>query len=217
MKTPTAVAEFLVSGIYRFYEKLLDIEHVVVQFARNVIETEQSRLERIAESISYSVSDYINERQIQLTRKGNEIQQNVSQFVFKKSNEINNLKYGFESVVSLWFVETKNRLVQKQRILKRVTDASILRENNHIIRLKEQTKNSLRRVFLMERERIHLNENTIRLLNPENVLKRGYTLTFKEGKIIKSAKQLTLNEEVEIKFSDGKVKSRIIKKDKNGN
>jgi exodeoxyribonuclease VII large subunit len=42
-------------------------------------------------------------------------------------------------------------------------------------------------------------------------LKRGYTLTLKEGKIIKSAKQINLNEEIETRFSDGTVKSKIVK------
>jgi len=50
------------------------------------------------------------------------------------------------------------------------------------------------------------------LLNPKNVLNRGYSLTLKEGKIIKSANLLKVNDEMETRFADGNVKSKVIKK-----
>jgi exodeoxyribonuclease VII large subunit len=53
----------------------------------------------------------------------------------------------------------------------------------------------------------------VRLLNPENVLNRGYTLTLKDGKIVKSANPLQLNDEIETRFADGKIKSKITKKE----
>jgi exodeoxyribonuclease VII large subunit len=68
-------------------------------------------------------------------------------------------------------------------------------------------------MIFREQERIHFNENTIRLINPDNVLKRGYTITLKEGKIIKSTKQINVSEEIETRFADGTVKSNIVKKD----
>jgi exodeoxyribonuclease VII large subunit len=51
----------------------------------------------------------------------------------------------------------------------------------------------------------------VRLLNPEKVLKRGYTLSMKDGKIVKSAKQLSAGDEMETRFADGSVKSKITK------
>lgn len=67
----------------------------------------------------------------------------------------------------------------------------------------------------MEQKRILFHENTARLINPENVLKRGYTLTLREGKIVKSKEELNVNEEIETRFTDGSVQSTIIKKDNN--
>ncbi|MCF6358931.1 MAG: exodeoxyribonuclease VII large subunit, partial [Draconibacterium sp.] len=84
MKTPTAVAEFLITGVARFYERLLDMETEIIQFVRNTIDEEQNRLERIATGLNFSVSEFINEKQTRLTKMGNELQQNVSQFSFKK-------------------------------------------------------------------------------------------------------------------------------------
>ena len=69
-----------------------------------------------------------------------------------------------------------------------------------------------RRWLQRENERLHLNENTVRLLDPENVVKRGFTLTLKDGKIVKSVKQVEMGDELETRFADGTTKSRIIKK-----
>jgi len=57
----------------------------------------------------------------------------------------------------------------------------------------------------------------VRLLNPENILKRGYSLTLKEGRVVKSVDDLQIGEAIETRLAKGKVKSKIIKKENNGN
>jgi exodeoxyribonuclease VII large subunit len=47
------------------------------------------------------------------------------------------------------------------------------------------------------------------MLDPANVLKRGYTITTKEGMIIKNSGQLTRDDQIETIFSDGKIKSQV--------
>jgi len=212
MKTPTAVAEFLITGVVRFYEQLVEMENEVIQITRNTVDFQQNKLKRIAESVNYSASKFVNEKQVSLTKKGNELQQNVNQFSFKKKYEINNLKHNLESAVSLWFVETKNRIELKRRVLKRVVGESLLKENVNLIHFKDLITSESKRIIIKEQEKIHMNENTVRLLNPKNVLKRGYSLTLKDGKVVKSTTQLQLNEEIETQFADGKIKSKITKK-----
>lgn len=212
MKTPTAVAEFLITGVARFYERLLDMENEVVQFVRNTIDNEQSRLEKIATDLNYSVSGFINEKQVRITKMGNELQQNINRFSFKKEYEINNLKHDLESAVSLWFVEVKNSMELKRRVLKRVVGESLLKENATLIHYSDLISSKSRKMIFREQEKIHINENSMRLLNPENILKRGYSLTLKDGEVVKSAERLKMNDEIETRFANGKVKSKIIKK-----
>ncbi len=212
LKTPTAVAEFFISGAGRYYERLLDLENSVVQLTRETLGFQQEKLGRIAEGIRYSTSEFINERQLRLYQKSNELRRNVSEFSFTKQHALNNLKHDFSSALSVWFVETKNDINQKQRVLKRVVGEAVLKEKVDLTHKQDLLAGGIRKALLKERERIRMNENTIRLLNPENVLRRGFTLTLKEGKIIKSVKEMTLGEEIETRFADGSVKSKISKK-----
>ena len=52
------------------------------------------------------------------------------------------------------------------------------------------------------------------ILDPENVLKRGYTITSKNGRLIKSAGEIMAEDIIDVKFSDGSVKSKVLERQK---
>lgn len=211
LKTPTAVAEFFINGMGRYYDRLLELENAVVLLARETIDTQKTNLEDIAEGLKYTVSEFISERQLHLERTGGKLQQTVSEFTFKKQHLLNNLQYHLKSVLSIRAVEEKNNIARKQRILKRVVGETVLKQQANLAHINDLLASNTRRLLYKEQERIHLNENTMRLLNPENILKRGFTLTLKDGEIIKSVKDLQTSDELETQFADGTVKSRITK------
>jgi exodeoxyribonuclease VII large subunit len=57
--------------------------------------------------------------------------------------------------------------------------------------------------------------NHLKIINPENVLKRGFTLTSLNGYIVKNAGMLKENDVIDTKFSDGSVKSRVLEERNN--
>jgi exodeoxyribonuclease VII large subunit len=213
MKTPTAVAEFFISGAKSFYERLTGLEEEVVQLTRETVDSKREQLEDFADNLHHFVGTFINEKNRQLVKTGNNLQQQVSRFSFNKKYELNNLKHDLYAAFSVWKVEIRNSIDRQKRIFKRVVHESMLKETAGFNRLKELIKHESKRVLIQEQERILRNENTVRLLNPENVLSRGYTLTMKDGKIVKSVSPLQLNDEIETRFADGNVKSKIIKKE----
>ncbi|MCA1760550.1 MAG: exodeoxyribonuclease VII large subunit, partial [Bacteroidales bacterium] len=97
MKTPTAVAEFFISGAERFYERLTGLEEEVVQLARETVDSKQEQLEDYAENLQRFVGAFINEKNRQLIKTGNNLQQRVSRFSFNKKYELNNLKHDLHS------------------------------------------------------------------------------------------------------------------------
>ena len=213
LKTPTAVAEFLIKGMERFYDRMLEMENEIVQLTRDSIDARQKELEQAASNLNYAVNGFINRNQTLLSRKGNELQRSVKQFSFQKEHDLNKVKHNVKSIVALWFAVSKTGLTQKRRNLRYVVNESILKQKAVLAHLKDLVKGNSKKMIFREQERIHFNENTIRLINPQNILKRGYSLTLKDGKIIKSAKQININEEIETRFADGTVNSKIVKKD----
>ena len=52
-------------------------------------------------------------------------------------------------------------------------------------------------------------EQRIRSQNPELLLKRGYSITLKNGKSIRSASLLTFGDVIVTRFAEGTVKSKV--------
>ncbi len=209
LKTPTAVAEFFINGAERFYEQLVMLEEAVVVGCRQTLDDKKEQLESHAGAVQRLVFDFVNIKNRQLLKKGNILQQRVSRFSFSKKYELNNLAHNFQSALSVWKVQKNNLLSSRQKTLKRSVRELLVKQQAQVSKVNEQLKSSLIRMLTKEQERLKLTNSTIRLLDPVNVLSRGYTLTLKEGKIIKSAAQLQLADEIETRFADGNVKSKI--------
>lgn len=64
----------------------------------------------------------------------------------------------------------------------------------------------------LDKEKIKLEniETKLNLLNPENILKKGYSLTLVEGKIVKSINCVKKGSIIDTKFSDGIIKSEVL-------
>jgi exodeoxyribonuclease VII large subunit len=192
---------------------MVEMENEIVRLTLENIDFQKKKLEKIAANLNHSVSGFINEKQAKLTKTGNELRQNIGRFSYQKAHELNTLKHHLESTVLLKFAVTKTLLSQKRKTLKHVVSESLLKKNTEISRYKQLLAVQSGIMIFREQERIHFNENTARLVNPENILKRGYSITLVEGKIVKSVNQLNISEEIETRISDGKVKSKIVKKE----
>ena len=216
LKTPTAVAEFLINGMELYYSRLLELENGIIQLSRETLDEQKEKLEDFAESLLYSVTGFIQQKQQQLTKSGNRLQRGISTYSYKKQDGLNSIKHRMDSSLSVWFVENKNNINRQRRILKRVVGEAVLKQQSSLQRVQNKLFSESRRKLFKEGERLRLNENTVRLLNPENILKRGFTLTLKEGKIVKSVNDLKSGDELTTRFADGNVQSKITKKTDNG-
>ena len=66
-----------------------------------------------------------------------------------------------------------------------------------------------------EEKRVATLNAALEILNPENVLKRGYTITLQNDRIVKNSQDLKQGDIIETMFSDGLIESKIIEKNEN--
>lgn len=67
----------------------------------------------------------------------------------------------------------------------------------------------LERKMLNESHRLQLLQQRIQAQDPELLLKRGYSITLKDGKSIRSASQLKAGDIIETRFAEGNIKSEV--------
>jgi exodeoxyribonuclease VII large subunit len=214
LKTPTAVAEFLISGVDRFAVKLSELETGIIQFAREILTGKQDELEEKATSLSYIVKSYISAKNNQLGKTGTRMLYSVRHFSMLKEQQSARLKNQIFPALKVLFTVKRNEVEQKTVYLKHDIQRIFLKRKMMADQLNQRIGQLSKKMLEREKERLHFNENTLRLISPANVLKRGYTITLKDGKIIKSVENLSVGEQIETHFSDGKSESRIIKKEK---
>lgn len=72
------------------------------------------------------------------------------------------------------------------------------------MRLRNETRSMLEK----EKNALRLDGQFVRLASPDYILRRGYTLTLKAGKIIKHASEIGHGDALVTRFADGEVRSR---------
>ena len=76
-------------------------------------------------------------------------------------------------------------------------------KNNHVFVNPNQFIDKKRNLYFK-------NFNKLEVLNPLLTLKRGYTLTKVEGKVVSSSKNLKKGDKLEVKFTDGSVNTEVL-------
>lgn len=83
------------------------------------------------------------------------------------------------------------------------------RETALVQKISERMRHQLNQRMQEQRHQIETKEQYIRMVSPANVLKRGYTLTTRQGHIITSLQALSPDDVIETHFRDGVATSII--------
>ena len=144
LKTPTAVADFLINHNLVFEGNILEAVSDLENIAQNILKFKQLELERAETAAHYAAREQTQ-----------------------------------ESARKLDFLEEKLPALAMQT-------------------LRDQQR------ALEKMEAIYLN------LHPENVLRRGYSITTKNGKAIISAAELVSGDELETRVWEGNIRSKVV-------
>ena len=81
--------------------------------------------------------------------------------------------------------------------------------------LLDQLTQSMQYKISLNNTKLKNNFAQISQLNPKNILSRGYNLSFKDTKLVKTIKDLSLGDEIKVIYKDGQVFSKIINIEQN--
>lgn len=84
------------------------------------------------------------------------------------------------------------------------------RKSNELENLREDLKNGAESLLLQRKNTLELAGQFIRLASPEYILRQGYTLTLKNGRIVKQTSEISAGDELTTRFADGETRSRVL-------
>jgi exodeoxyribonuclease VII large subunit len=88
---------------------------------------------------------------------------------------------------------------------------TVLRLGQEINMLKTQAEAHISRLIELRKARLGRFAGMLDSLSPLKVVERGYSITRKEGKLIKASSQLKAGDAVELQFAKGKAEAKIEK------
>lgn len=165
LKTPTAVANFLVDRVRAFAENLT----------------------REVSSLWEAVWGNLEDCQMELNSWIQRFRSDAFLLFQRERERILRLEERFSFLLRVF--------IEKMKIAQEDLGQSLRRET--LRRLGEEKR-------FLDKE-----EKALALLHPLNVLRRGYTLTFSEGKIIKSIQDCSVGQELCTQMFDGRVMSEV--------
>jgi exodeoxyribonuclease VII large subunit len=165
LKTPTAVAEFLISGVNSFEERLLDAQKTLINRAKELLREENHRLQYLVQQFRHIVRERFNSELSKIETALHRLIHGTTQIIDGNNNK---LKLDM------------NRLVSGLKIL-----------------------------FQEHKNKIKHFDQAIILLDPINVLKRGYSVTYLKEKTIKDSGDLQEGDIIRTKLYKGRVTSKV--------
>lgn len=188
LKTPTAVADYLI-------ECMNNADIRLIEMSKEIIDKSQLILEESKKRIDSSRLKLIPVARIM-----------ISEFKEELSGiKIDMINTGKEYIMraGLFPANHKSRLISGARS-HLSTDSSLLvgRKQSLISHSKSYINNFNNKLAVLN--------NSLKILDPQNVLKRGFTITSRDGKIIKKRVQLKKDDLINTRFSDGSVSSKVV-------
>jgi exodeoxyribonuclease VII large subunit len=166
LKTPTAVAEFLISKMHDTEEAINEKSMALYDMVTEKLNFEKERLNRIIMQLKPVVKDQLNQHTGALKIQTIQLQNMASRQIIRSSADINNM---CGKLISL--------------------SANYFHNQSH---------------------RIEVLEKKAAYLDPFIILKRGYSVTYQNGKALKDSTAVNTNQEIETRLAQGTIKSRPI-------
>jgi exodeoxyribonuclease VII large subunit len=188
LKTPTAVAEFLIGRMQEFEDYYNGLREALVFFTRQKVTLNKVRLNQLSHETKSNTQKILGKNRVNLARIKSTIPRVAKAY------------YALENQKSKQFVSRLSLL--KSTILNE--------QKTHLSKVESTIRSGCFRIIEKQNSKIILLRKSIKLIHPDNVLKRGYAMILKNGKVLTEKGQLEKGSEIEIKLRDGIKKSKII-------
>jgi exodeoxyribonuclease VII large subunit len=188
LKTPTAVADFLIDSVSGAENYIIEMSSGIIESSRIIIEKNKNRIDSSLIRLSPLARIMLSDVRDRLSSKIMEINSTGRERIFRAAliqvNQKSKLSTSVNSLISARYSTIESK---KQSIISAAL--SFIKASN------------LRELGL---------ESKLQLLNPENVLQRGYSITLLHGRILKDIRQVKHGDLIHTQLAEGTLSSMII-------
>lgn len=187
LKTPTAVATFIIDRMASFEHDLDEKFNYLIELSRQKIDSNMQRIDMASQRYLLAIRNSIS---IQSQRLGN------IDVAMKSA-----LRRSFD-----WHIMRISSYEQKMAMLPKIMlNAEFMR----VGQLFQRLDSSVKGYFDLRQKQLEKIETINCQLDPQNVLKRGYAIVTSKGKTVKSDSQVKSGDELTIQVADGRIEGFV--------
>lgn len=209
LKTPTAVAEFLIEKMDFASDKIQELEHQLFEKTSTIFYMQNTRLMQLSKYMKPLINAEIDHEYYALTQISRNLKPLINHAVLLSNNSLkqysSNLHVACKSLLTAQH-NSLSRLVGETSFAGKII---LSKQTQTVNQLKNSIEHMLNEQFIKEEKHIEWLEKNCELVNPKSILKRGFSITSKNGKFIKSSSELKTGDEIETILYNGKIQSTI--------
>lgn len=194
LKTPTAVAEFLIDWFGDLDQILGNMGNRISKEVTRILSQNREFLDSAGKNLPTILRNNLYGKYRYLNSTGSILARSAVNFIHQSRHKLILEHSHFGFVIKNCLLRLKNR---QQEFHKHLFPGS----TRHLLR--------------KEAEKLQLFDKSVSLNDPQNIIKKGYTLTTKNGRVIKNAKDVSKGDILETIFHDGRIHSKTIRIDTN--
>ncbi len=185
--TPTDVAYFLIEQFENFHTKVFELSQRLEQACENILHRQSVLLNDFSGGFKRQVKFLVEQNNNKLHLYGERLQNQTRHFLRNENSSftelITHLQYRPARIVT----QERERLSRQQEFLSILTKQSLKNINTTLQQF----------------------EKRLQLLKPENILKRGYSITYHNNKVLHSAEEVQPGDTIVTLLKKGKTESII--------
>ncbi len=209
LKTPTAVAEFLVNTLAKFDTTIDELNWHFAQKVDEILLEARSKIEFYTRAIAPILQEKITKTNTKLDQTIYKVDHLIRLFIQSKN-------YQLERTEEAFLQESKNFSRKQLRILERSTTIlsnAVKRISLHhkelIGRKVKQSEQLIKKNLAEQFHFLELASQKAILIDPSKILARGYSITTYKGRALKTIEELKDNELIETRLAIGTIISEV--------
>lgn len=187
--TPTGAAELAVPHIEELMERVLQRQTRLLRAMNEKFRFEKERLNRAKRSYAFRYPHRLYEQKLEHVDK-------LTEMIVRGASRLTLLKRGQQES-------------QYKRLLRNHPSEALREAEARFVRSQKDINRSMRQILLKKQTEFDSIISTLQALSPLKIMERGYSLVYMENQLVKSVKQIKINESVRIQLTDGNLFCKV--------
>ena len=213
--TPTELGDFLIQSFHNFSVPVKDAIKTIRTYSKNTLELENKSLTSELKLFKNATTQRLNETKNHLVNASTSVRTNAKfSLAREKENVLNSQKLIKKSAKDVFSIETSSIASLIENVGKRI-QFELKIKKGEVERAVEIFPKLIQNKLNSQKNSLQQLEQSVKLMDPIQVLKRGYSITLIDGKTIKENTEIKPGKTIITKTYFGEIESQVVKKKDN--